>query len=324
MNLKMEYLPVSDGAALLSCRGCGSWVSLPDAVDGLPLREIGPYAFSAPGAAAERVPPGTEIRSAVSGDPAAPDGRARFLGGPSLRRITLPAGIRSVGEYAFYNCTGLSRVEFGAGPARIGNGAFMNCGALTGAAFRMRPDEPTCLPGLLAEVPRELRVTFRAGAEESVWIFPEYYEESVENAPAHIFEHFIHGAGYRYRQCFEGDRLDPLSYDGQFRMAQVEAEPPTVLRIAWERLRRPFRLSGAFARQYLAYLKENAVAAARLPVLDDDPEGLTLLADRGVLTEESAEAAMKLAAQKGRTECLGALLDARRRGSSPKEKTYDL
>lgn len=323
MGLEMEYIRIPDGAALVSCRGFGHAVSIPNSVDGLPLLEISPYAFSAPEIAAEHIPTGTEIRSSVCG-PVAPGGQKKFLGGPSLREITLPAGIRTIGEYAFYNCTGLSRVNLGAGSARVGNGAFMNCNKLNEITFHALAADQTCLPGLLSEIQRELRVTFCSGAETSVWIFPEYYEESVENAPAHIFEHFIHGAGYRYRQSFQGERLDAEYYDGQFRMAQVEAEPETVLRIALERLRHPFRLSDASAEQYLNYLKKNTAAAAKLLVLDDDPEGLVFIAESGVFTAAGMEAAVEIAAQKGRAECLSVLLNEQHEYCSTKEKTYDL
>lgn len=325
VGLKLRYFAAEGGAAVLSCAGSGSSVRLPETAGGLPVREICPYAFSSPESAAARLPAGAEVLTAGTGGPAVPGGGEAFLGGPSLREAVLPPGIHSIGEYAFYNCTSLSRIVLGAGEVRVGNGAFMNCGALHEIVFSARPGGRTCLPGLLAEIQGEVRVSFRSGEEtEAVWIFPEYFEESVENAPARIFEHFIRGAGYRYRQCFQGDRLDAEEYDGQFLAAGAELEPVTALRIALERLRRPYRLSEPAEKRYLSHLREHAAGAAGLLVRADDPEGLSFLAERGVLTLESMDSALKAAAREGRAECLSVLLSERHRRFAPKEKTFDL
>lgn len=324
MGLQIQYVPAQGGAVVLSCSGFGSAVRLPEKIDGHPVREIGAYAFSSPGAAAARLPAGVEIRSAAAEGPAVPGGAERFLGGPALREIILPAGIEAIGEYAFYNCTGLARITLPAGAARIGNGAFMNCGALGRADFAAEPGEATCLPGLLAEIPRELRVSFASGGGTASLIFPEYYEESVENGPARIFEHFIRGAGYRYRQCFQGDRLDIEDYDAQFSVGKTEAGPETAARIALERLRHPFRLSEAAEGQYLFFLTEHGAEAAELLVATDDPAGLAFLAGRGVLTEKSMESAVEAAAKAERAECLSILLNERHKRFGPKEKTFDL
>lgn len=324
MDLKIQYCTVTDGATLLSCEGSGSVVHLPGQIGGLPLREIGAYAFSASGAAADHLPAGTEIRTAKVGELSAVTGGRTFLGGPLLREVMLPPEIRSIGTYAFYNCTRLSRIEFRAGAIRVGNGAFMNCGALREICFSAPFDASTCLPGLLTEIPHEVRVTFRSADETAVWIFPEYSEELVENSAAHIFVHYFEGAGYRYRQCFQGDRLNAENYDSQFPMAKSEADPATVLRIALERLRHPYRLSVTAAERYLSHLKEKAGAAAGLLIRDDDPDGLAFLAERGVFTRESIGQAVETAAHGQRAECLSILLEEQHSRFAPKEKTFDL
>lgn len=321
---KIQYVRVDDGAAVLSCEGAGSFVRLPKQVDGLPVKEICPYAFSALGAAAEHLSPGTEVLCARVGLAAAPVAEERFLGGTGLKEAMLPSGIRSVGEYAFYNCADLSVIRLGGGVARIGNGAFMNCGRLKGIYFSVSPDSETCLPGLLAEIQHEVRIVFQFDGKKSEWIFPEYFEESIENGPARIFEHFIRGAGYRYRQAFQGDRLDGENYDRQFSAAKNEAEPKTLLRIALARLRTPFHLAELAEERYLSYLKENAVAAAELLIRNDDPAGLVFLSKRNVITREIIGPVLEAAARAGRTECMSVLLNERRGRFAPKEKTFDL
>lgn len=323
-SVKIEYVRVSGGAAVVSCEGAGSFVRLPEQVDSLTVREVCPYAFSAPGAAAEHLPPGTELFRTRIGTSALPGSEERFLGGAGLQEAVLPPGIRSVGEYAFYNCAGLSILHLGGGAARIGNGAFMNCGQLKEIRISASTDSETCLPGLLTEIQHEVRVVFQSNGEKSEWIFPEYFEESIENGPARIFEHFIRGAGYRYRQTFQGDQMDEENYDRQFSAARNEAEPKTLLRIALARLRSPLHLSEISEERYLSYLKGNAVAAAELLIGDDDPEGIAFLSERKVITRENIGPALEAAARAGRTECMSVLLNGRRGRSAPKEKTFDL
>jgi hypothetical protein len=323
-GLKIEYVRVSGGAAVASCEGAGAFIRLPEQVGGLPVREICAYAFSAPGAAAGHLPAGTEFLSTRTGTAAAFGSEERFLGGAGLKEAMLPPGIRSVGEYAFYNCTGLSRLGLGGGAARIGNGAFMNCARLKKLLISAAPDSETCLPGLLAEIQHEVCVAFQSDGKKSEWIFPEYFEESIENCPARIFEHFIRGAGYRYRQVFQGDRLDADYYDRQFSAARSEAEPETLLRIALARLLNPFRLSEGSEKRYLSHLKENGIAAAELLIADDDPDGLAFLSAREVITRENVGAVVEAAAHAGRAECLSVLLNERRGRFAPREKTFDL
>lgn len=324
MGLKIQYVPSADGAAIVACTGTGPVVRLPDEIAGLPVREVSAYAFSAEGAAAEHLPAEARLRTAAVGCPPPPGSRENFLGGASLREISLPKGIQLIGEYAFYNCTALSRIGLGTGAVRIGNGAFMNCTALHKIYFAAAPDAETCLPGLLTEIPREMRIEFCSGEESAVLIFPEYYEESVENAPARIFEHIIQGVGYRYRECFQGNRVDAEEYDRQFPAARVETAQKTLLRIAVERLRHPYRLTDGAVRQYLDYLAENAVPAAELLIEDDDPKGLAFLAERGILTRDNIGGALRAAARRERTECLSVLMNEQHRRFPPKEKTFDL
>lgn len=323
-QLTIEYLPSGDGASLVSCFGPASELRLPERLDGRPLREILPYAFSSPQAAKEHLPEGA-LPAAVrtDGGPSFAD-ETRFLGGDFLREAYLPEGLRSIGEYAFYNCVNLSRLGLHGGAVRVGNGALMNCCSLNRLDFSASPADGTCLFDLLAEISGEIRVSFRGAGDFSVFLFPEFYEESVENGPARIFEHRILGAGYRYRQCFEGDVLKTEEYDAQFPVCVPQMEPETALGIVLNRLRHPSGLREPARAEYLAYLAENARAAAVRMVRTDSPEGIAFLAGLGVLSRESIAAAVEEASKAGRAECLGVLLNERHRLFPAGGKTFEL
>ena len=59
-------------------------------------------------------------------------GEQAFANFPSLRRVTLGAEVRSLGDKAFYKCTMLETVDFGNSRLEsIGGRAFYKCAALT-------------------------------------------------------------------------------------------------------------------------------------------------------------------------------------------------
>ena len=55
---------------------------------------------------------------------------------------------------------------------------------------------------MLAELRQTLFVDYH-GKQEARLVFPEFFEESVENTPARIIMREMHGCGHRYRYCFD-------------------------------------------------------------------------------------------------------------------------
>lgn len=53
-----------------------------------------------------------------------------FSGLPNLRKVILPAGLKTIEKQAFQNCPGLEYLLFSDGPETIGAAAFASCGAL--------------------------------------------------------------------------------------------------------------------------------------------------------------------------------------------------
>lgn len=118
--------------------------------------------------------------------------------------IAIPDGIKILGNYTFYGCRNLKKLIFSDSLTSIGGGSFTGCGALRKLEITMEEDAASCMKDVVAETFHEVAVSiyFRNSGKRAELLFPEYYEEGVENTPARILETRFHGSGYRYRQCF--------------------------------------------------------------------------------------------------------------------------
>ena len=103
----------------------------------------------------------------------------------------------------------------------------------------------SCLREILSELRQTLDVDYRDGAGNLLCrlVFPEYFEESVENTPARIIMRQMHGCGHLYRYCFEETRFQVGEYDKLFPHVVVQELPGLVTRLV-NLLDNAFRHSG--------------------------------------------------------------------------------
>ncbi|MCR5002262.1 MAG: leucine-rich repeat domain-containing protein [Lachnospiraceae bacterium] len=82
-------------------------------------------------------------------------GKKAFLGCKGLRRVTLPAGIKSIGEWAFAFCDNLTCVNMARVRTALGKGVFKNDGRLRDISlYDMKPEgERETVSRLLAAAP---------------------------------------------------------------------------------------------------------------------------------------------------------------------------
>ncbi len=279
----------SDKASSCSIDGIAE---IPETLDQLPVRELAPYAFSAH--MDERVLEEAR-RSGILPDLPA-------LCGSRLKAVVIPKSVRRVGRYCFYGCDQLGSLEFSGSLTDWGSGAFAGCRHIKKICADADPGGPTGLRQVLEELPEALLVEFSSASAGARLIFPEFYEEGVENTPARILENHVHGTGILYRNCFEGKCFDFSQYDALFPFAKAREGEELLTELVLGRLRCPFRLEARAKEQYETYVREHLLLFGTHFLKRKDPEGLQwfleqFTPERQVLEELSSAAARAADAQ---------------------------
>ncbi len=321
----------------------GGEAEVPDCIEGCPVTELAPYAFSAhmeeekletglkegrflladtgEESAVNRVPPGQkETEDTLSMLPLA-------LKGMELRKLNLPRTLKKIGAYAFYNCNALEKLSFFGGLKDLGAGLFTGCHHLKELHVTLERGESSCLQEILMEVPEKLSVTLH-GNEEARLIFPEFYEEGVENTPARILMTKMHGSGMNYRNCFYQKVFDFQAYDQCFYRARAEEDFATVFGMAVGRLLYPWELGADKKAAYEDYICNHLEEAARKAVGEREKKLLIYLTETFVLPHSNGRDMLKgmidLATSEGYTEGAAWLLDVLHRTFQTGAKVFEL
>ncbi len=311
MDRRFNYIERKDGIVLLGCYGTTGEVKLPERLRGKRILSLEAYAFSS--SEPEERPEMQsleEAHSAFAGELIPQRGR-------EVTKIWIPSGVERIGNYCFYGCGCLEEMTFTDRLRDIGGGAFTGC-RLKRLEIDFLEGEKSCLKDVTAENRYELQVTLRYHAgdgsvQTAKVLFPEHYEEAVENTPARIVMTHYHGSGGNYRQCFYQKKLDYKEYDELFPHAVAWEETGVLLRLVFGRLLYPYRLSVQAKERYQDYLREHAEAAAELWILQEDIRGLRYLTEEALLDRQAMEAAIAFASERGRIELLSYLMEAKNR-----------
>ena len=142
------------------------------------------------------------IRSVIIGSGVTSIGERAFYNCSGLMSITIPAGVTSIGNRAFYDCSGLMSITIPAGVTSIGSYAFYGCTGLTEinwnavsvADFNNSSDV--------------FRNAGTAGAGIAVT-----FGESVEKIPAYLF--YVNNSSYRpnIRSVIIGSGVTSIGYE---------------------------------------------------------------------------------------------------------------
>lgn len=279
---------IKNGCAVVRrCYDFGNEAEIPSEIDGHPVTELGAYAFSAH-MDREQFWHELENRTVKIWNPetgeqevSEPDAETvPGLQGMQVETVRLPEGLRKIGAYAFYNCNALSELHFHSSLKDLGAGLFTGCHHLRRLNVTLDETETSCLKEILIEVPEKMAVTVE-GQLRAKLLFPEFFEESVENTPARILMTHMHGSGMNFRNSFYMKKLDFRAYDACYYMAKAEEDFDTVLEMTLNRLQYPVGLSEDRREDYENWLNGHLVQAFEKAVEHRDLDMLMWLTEHG-------------------------------------------
>ena len=217
--MKIHYRIKNNAIEIVRCYGTDDRIVLPEEINGLPVVSAAPYAFSAH-------KDGEEDAETWESEDVISFGEERLLAGEEVQEIVFPDTLKEIGRYIFYGCKKLERLEFSDTLMQVGTGAFTGCSGLKELVIHQKKGIKSCAKEILGELWQKINVDFlyengEAGGKRAHMVFPEHYDEAVENTPARILFTEYHGSGTNYRQCFYSKELDFAEYDSLFDMAVV-------------------------------------------------------------------------------------------------------
>ena len=311
---KIRYQKAENGLVITACYGNDGHIVLPDEIDGQPVVAIAPYTFSdCELSASDLVYKSRETEMFED---------IKRLKTTDVLSVRLPAGLKEVGRYAFYRCRNLKKLELSDGIREIGGGALTGCRGIREVEIHFLNSEKSALKSILDEVRFSIHCTLHYKESTIEILFPEHYEEAVENTPARNLTTAHHGSGGDYRQCFYNWELDYKKYDELLPRAMAEETVDVVASMAFLRLRYPFKLAETARTEYLTYINQNQKDIIGHLVEREENENLKYLLS-GAVTEETLETGIESAQEFGKTEVLSMLMDEKYRRFPKKKKTFD-
>lgn len=301
--MEFEYVKGKNGIVLKRCYGTEERVNVPEYLECCPVVGLAPYAFSQ----ARRQP---DLNHAICGN--------------QVKEIVLPDSLTEIGAYAFYGCYHLEALTLSHKTKDIAGGAFTGCHHLNSLTFRMTDASGYSMKDILSEVHHELKVNLQYEGRECILLFPEYYEEAVENTPARLLETQFHGAGYSYRQCFQDGVFQFGEYDSLFVEAQHLESEDFCIELAVLRLSGDFQLSQDARGMYQSWLMEHRMSAAHWCLEFEQNETLEMLTGFIDWREEELSELIEEANRKERLEIQSFLMDYKHRHFGKKKKTFEL
>ena len=323
--MKIYYREKSGGIEILRCFGMGGRVEIPGMIEDKLVISAAPYAFSS------HMDEKEELKNACLWEVSDGLGFGReehVLAGNDVEEIAFPHTLKEIGRYIFYGCGNLRKLEFSDSLMQIGCGAFTGCHALEKLTVHMRQGKKSGVKEMLGEMWQRIDVNFlyeyekdsieksdimhrRENKSEARLVFPEHYDEAVENTPARILYTEYHGSGSNYRQCFYDKELNYQEYDKLFEMAVAMDKLEVLVDMSFGRLEFPYGLTGKARENYREYIRKNLGDIAEYLVKQEDMHRLEMISSQKLWTLEGIDSALDCASKRKETEVSAFLMNER-------------
>lgn len=323
--MKIYYREKSGGIEILRCFGIEGRVEIPGMIEDKLVVSAAPYAFSS------HMDEKEELKNACLWEMSDGLGFGReehVLAGKDVEEIVFPDTLKEIGRYIFYGCGNLRKLEFSDSLMQIGCGAFTGCHALEKLTVHMRQGKKSGVKEMLGEMWQRIDVNFfyeyeedgieksdimhrRENKSEARLVFPEHYDEAVENTPARILYTEYHGSGSNYRQCFYDKELNYQEYDRLFEMAVAMDKLEVLVDMSFGRLEFPYGLTGNARENYREYIRKNLEDIAEYLVKQEDMHRLEMISSQKLWTLKGIDSALDCASQRKETEVSAFLMNER-------------
>lgn len=277
--------------------GAARHLSVPERIEGLPVRSIGRHAFAGRGDLQEVYLPGSVRRLNLFA----------FHNCPNLRRMTVFDSVEDYYDGVIRQCSALDEIE-------------MHCSGRSYALMKeMLGDNDKAMSFLLHIRPSadqsgsDQDAPDQKEEEEDIRLsFPDYALIASENTMARTIQFAYEGGGYQYRQCVRKTEIRYREYDRLFPFMEHD-DPSFAAVIATDRLMYPHDLDPAAESKYTAFLREHAEEALKRFIVNSQIERVRLITDKGLADAEAVAAALRTASERKETAICALLMDEGRR-----------
>lgn len=306
--MRIEYKVINGSAQIIRCFGSDPVVVLPEMVDGYEVKSVAAYAFSARKSTEDL----DVLVYRTEGD-RTDRSLEMILAGERVEQVIFPDTVEEIGNYIFYGCKMLEKLEFSDNLVSLGSGAFTGCGRIRALKVHLYHGRKTCVKEILGDLWQRIDVEFVRGEQCARFVFPEHYEEAVENTPARILFTQHHGSGNLYRQCFYSKELDCGKYDEIFPLAVVQDPMEVLADMTFGRLMGFEEMTKSSRERYEGYLKEHLIEISQYLIEKLDLKTIKFLSERKYWDKETLDEVIRLASKEKDTEIVSFLMNERNR-----------
>ncbi len=277
------YEQRNEEIAVTGYSGEVTWLQVPDTIEGLPVTCIAHSAF------AHR---------------------------PELRYVSLPASVRRLERFAFYDCRRLEQITMSDGIREYYDGVIGQCRRLDEIHLDLSGGHYNVLRDLLGDSDQLIRFTLLFPDGSAKLTFPDYLTEYHEDTRARAIHIHIEGAGFSYRETVSRNGIDFRGYDRLFERIRYQEAGPAV-QTSLDRLCYPYALEAPEQQQYEQFLKESAKEAVREVIRKKERTWLAYLLEHSLLSPEAVQTGVRLASDENEPELVAMLMTAARPRSAP-------
>ena len=274
---KIQYLR-EDCIEITGYEGTVRVLTVPDTIEGLPVRSIGKHAFA---------------------------------GRKDLREVVLPPSVKRLSLFAFHNCAALRRMSLYDSVEDYYDGVIRQCTALEEIEIRLGGGSYALVKDMLSDNDHAMSFHLIMPEEEIRLSFPEYALIASENTMARTIQFAYEGGGYAYRNCVRKKEIRYREYDRLFSfMERDDASFAAV--IASDRLMFPHDLDEAAERHYTKFLTEHAAQALERFIRNGQIDRVRLITQRGLSDAKASAKALRIASELGETAICAVLMESGR------------